>query len=96
MPRKIKTEEYFAEEQFYRGIRLKLIRRHDYHLKAAKRFVINGTNQNVWIPNKHLTEYGEILPNQDLDYVFRRSQRQMELAGYTQAIPGIKRRSVTS
>lgn len=59
----------------------------------AKRFVINHTNQNVWIPNKHLEEDGTIKGTENIDYVFRKSIRQLELAGITQSIIGIKRRS---
>ena len=59
----------------------------------AKRFVINHTNQNVWIPNKHLEEDGTIKGTENIDYVFRKSIRQLELAGITPPIIGIKRRS---
>lgn len=41
------------ETQYYKGIPLNLVRR-KYGNRNAKRFVINHTNQNVWIPNKHL------------------------------------------
>ena len=41
--------------QYYKGIPLNLISRKYKNMKA-KRFVINHTNQNVWIPNKHLKE----------------------------------------
>lgn len=78
--------------QFYKGIRLELIKR-NYSGYKAKRFTLGGTNQNVWIPNKHLQEDGTIKPGKDLDYVFRKAQRQLELAGYIGPIPGIKRRS---
>ena len=60
----------------------------------AKRFVINHTNQNVWIPNKHLKEDGTIKETENIDYVFRKSIRQLELAGIAQAIVGIKRRTI--
>ena len=60
----------------------------------AKRFIINHTNQNVWIPNKHLKEDGTIKEMEDIDYVFRKSVRQLELAGITQEIVGIKRRTI--
>lgn len=66
--------------QFYKGIPLKLINR-KYGARKAKRFIINNTNQNVWIPNKHLEEDGTIKESEDLDYVFKRSRRQCELAG---------------
>lgn len=78
--------------QFYKTIPLKLINR-SYGVHKAKRFTINNTNQNVLIPNKHLAEDGTILPNQNIDYIFRKAERQLEIAGITYAIPGIKRRS---
>jgi hypothetical protein len=76
--------------QYYKGIPIKLIKR-NYTNCAAKRFVINNTNQNVWIPNKHLLENGTIKPNENLDYIFRKAKNQLNYAGITQAIPGIKR-----
>lgn|GEM_PF-1390361 len=76
--------------QFYKEIKLQLIRR-DYTGYDAKRFTLNGTNQNVWIPNKHLLEDGTIKQDENIDYVFRRAIRQLELAGYTGPIIGIKR-----
>lgn len=81
------------EMQYYKGIPLKLICRKYKNMKA-KRFTINNTNQNVWIPNKHLEEDGTIKPTENIDYVFRKAQRQLELAGITQAIIGIKRRII--
>lgn len=78
--------------QYYKGIPLQLINR-KYGNRNAKRFAINHTNQNVWIPNKHLTEDGTIVPGEDLDYVFRKAQRQLTLAGITEPIVGIKRRT---
>ena len=77
--------------QYYKGIPIKLIARKDYPYKKAKRYTINGTNQNVWIPNKHLMEDGTIRPGENLDYVFRKAQNQLTYAGITQAIPGIRR-----
>lgn len=72
---------------------MELIKR-NYRGYKAKRFTLGGTNQNVWIPIKHLEEDGRIKEGEDIDYVFRKAQRQLELAGYVQAIVGIKRRSV--
>lgn len=80
-----------TETQYYRDIPVKLIVRRDYAHREAKRYTINGTNQNVWIPNKHLMPDGTLRPGEDLDYVFRSHGRQLDLAGVTQAIPGIKR-----
>lgn len=81
------------ETQYYKGIPLNLVKR-KYGNRNAKRFVINHTNQNVWIPNKHLKEDGTIKFMEDIDYVFRKSIRQLELAGITQPIIGIKRRTI--
>ena len=79
--------------QYYKGIPIKLIKR-NYNGMKAKRFCINRTNQNVWIPIKHLTENGTLKPHENIDYVFRKAQKQLELAGIKNAIPGIKRKSV--
>ncbi|QQZ58940.1 hypothetical protein JI735_19625 [Paenibacillus sonchi] len=78
--------------QQYKGIELQLIKR-NYTDYKAKRYTLGGTNQNVWIPNKHLEQDGTIRQGENLDYVFRKAQRQLELAGYNGPIPGIKRRS---
>lgn len=82
------------ETQYYKGIPIKLIDR-NYDRRNAKRFIINHTNQNVWIPNKHLKEDGTIRDGENIDYVFRKSQNQLELAGITKSIIGIKRKSAT-
>lgn len=79
------------ELQFYKGIPFRLINRRDYPCRKAKRFTLNETNQNVWIPNKHLMPDGTVIPGQDIDYVFRLAGHKLDLAGITQAIPGIKR-----
>lgn len=68
------------EPQDYRGIQLRLIVR-NYSNYKAKRFTLNGTNQNVWIPNKHLEEDGTIRAGENLDYVFRKSRNQCRIAG---------------
>ncbi|MCC2250053.1 hypothetical protein JUJ52_08745 [Virgibacillus sp. AGTR] len=65
--------------QYYKGIPLRLIKR-NYKKMKAKRFVINDTNQNVWIPNKHLKSDGTIKNTENLDYIFRRAKRQLEIA----------------
>lgn len=84
------------EYQFYKGIKLQLIERGYPKTQKAKRFAIGGTNQNVWIPIKHLEPNGTIKESENIDYVFRKAQRQLELAGYTEPIIGIKRRPVMS
>ncbi len=103
MARNDTSHSYNLSDQVYKGITLRLINRtykRGLDEMKAKRYLLippaNAkdpmTNQNVWIPNKHLEDNGTIKPDQDIDYVFRRAQRQLELAGYTEAIPGIKRR----
>lgn len=66
--------------QIYKEIPLKLINR-NYNGYKAKRYIINNTNQNVWIPNKHLELNGTIKQGEDLDYIFRKANRQLEIAG---------------
>ena len=66
--------------QFYKGIPLRLIERKGYKHMKAKRFTINGTNQNVWIPNKHLLNDGTIKESENLDYIFKKAKRQLEIA----------------
>lgn len=68
-------------DQFYRGIRVNCIARTDYHVKKAKRFRLNDTNQNVWIPNKHLEKDGTIKSGENIDYVFLKGWRQCAKAG---------------
>lgn len=86
-------------DQFYKGIRLNLIKR-SYHREDnaaghAKRFTLGGTNQNVWIPNKHLHPDGTLKEGENIDYVFRKAQRQLVKAGYVGPIIGIKRRTMS-
>jgi hypothetical protein len=84
-------EKLNCSVQVYKTIPIQLIDRRDYRFKKAKRFTINGTNQNVWIPNKHLLKDGTIRAGENIDYVFRKAQNQLAYAGITWAIPGIKR-----
>lgn len=44
--------------------------------------------------NKHLEDDGTIKLTENIDYVFRKAKIQLELAGITQPIIGIKRRTV--
>lgn len=85
--------ELNLKPQSYKGIPIKLIKR-NYKGKKAMRFVINNTNQNVWIPKKHLHDDGTLIEGQDIDYVFRKAQNQLNYAGVTWAIPGIKRKHI--
>lgn len=75
-----KNRNLYMEEQYYKEIPLLLINR-DYSRYKAKRFRINNTNQNVWIPNKHLEENGKIKENENLDYIFKKAVNKLQLAG---------------
>lgn len=86
------AEKYNTKTQYYKGIPVELIVREDYGCYKAKRFKINGSNQNVWIPNCYLEDDGTIKPNVNIDFVFQQSVNQLNKAGITQAIIGIKRK----
>ncbi|MNC06996.1 hypothetical protein D3C76_179030 [compost metagenome] len=75
--------------QRYKGIVLQLIKL-NYTDYKAKRYKLGETIQNVWIPIKHLEQDGTIKQGENLDYVFRKAQRQLELAD----IPGRYRESI--
>lgn len=87
------AEKYNTGTQYYKGIPVELIVREDYGCYKAKRFKINGSNQNVWIPNCYLEDDGTIKANVNIDFVFRKSVNQLNKAGITQAIIGIKRKA---
>ena len=65
--------------QDYKGIPLRLIYRDTYRSDKAKRYAINETNQNVWIPNKHLEEDGTIKQGENLDYIFIKAAKMKKL-----------------
>lgn len=73
----------FNETPFmYKNIPLKLITKRGYPNDAkALRYTLNDTNQNVWIPTKHVNQYGELKPDQNIDYLFKKSYRQLLLSG---------------
>lgn len=75
--------KYNTDTQFYKNIPLKLIVYTETHFARlkAKRFTINGTNQNIWIPNQFLKEDGTICPDANLDFIFFKAKRQLECAG---------------
>ena len=65
------AEKYNTDTQYYKGIPVELIVREDYGCYKAKRFKINGSNQNVWIPNCYLEDDGTIKANMNIDFVFK-------------------------
>ncbi len=77
--------QYNINTQWYKNVPLKLIVYTDKHFARlkAKRFRVNDTNQNVWIPNCYLEQDGTIKPDSNIDFIFYKSKRQLELAGIT-------------
>lgn len=75
------TKTMNTATQYYKDIPLRLIVRKDYRALKARRFTLNGTNQNVWIPCQYLEVDGTIKPNVNIDFVFLRAKIQLELAG---------------
>lgn len=76
----MKTDKLNTSLQKYRGVPIRLIvRKYDHY--NAKRYVINDTNQNVWIPNKHLEDDGTLKEGQNIDYVFKKARNQCRIAG---------------
>jgi len=56
----------------------KLIKR-NYNGYKAKRFVFPCTNQNIWIPNIYLEKDGTLKENANIDFIFRKSTRKIEI-----------------
>lgn len=73
---------YNDKDQFYKGIRIRLIPYHpDYYAKKkAKRFELGERKygQNVWIPNSYLLPDGTIREDRNLDFVFTLAIVQMK------------------
>ena len=82
MTKKQKTK-YNTDTQLYKNVPLELIVYTESHFARlnAKRFRINNTNQNVWIPNTNLEPNGTIKSNANIDWIFYKANRQLELAG---------------
>lgn len=79
----------YADVQYYKNIPLQQVIRTYKSNKdvrvdmKARRFTLNHTNQNVWIPCKHLDASGKLLPGENIDYVFLKSFNQCYYAGVT-------------
>lgn len=76
-------DKYNTGTQMYKNVPLQLIVYTENHFTKlkAKRFTINGTNQNIWIPNIYLEPDGTLKENINIDFIFYKSARQLELAG---------------
>lgn len=64
--------------QYYKGIPLRLINR-NYKTYNAKRYLINETNQNIWIPNCYLLKDGTIKSDVNIDFIFNNKITQNKL-----------------
>lgn len=62
--------------QYFKNIPLRLIVYTDNHFKRlkAKRFMIEGTNQNIWIPNSCLFEDGTIKSEKSIEWIFKKQK----------------------
>lgn len=69
---------YNYDIQYYNKIPLRLIKR-NYKNYKAKRYVINETNQNIWIPNSYLLQDGTIKVGVNLDFIFKKKAQQNKL-----------------
>lgn len=72
--------------QNYKGIPLKLIvytESRFQHLKAKCFHILNATNQpsgqQIWIPNRFLSEDGTINPTCNIDWLFRKEDNATKL-----------------
>lgn len=81
MPKFEKLRDLNLETQYYKEVPLQQINRSDYHSLKARRFTLNGTNQNVWIPNAYLLEDGTLKNGINIDFVFRDSKTRFKRAG---------------
>lgn len=79
----VKTKGLTTELQQYKNIPLELIHRGYPRDGKAKRFALNGTNQNVWIPNVYLNADGSLKENINIDFVFKKSYNQLRISGIT-------------
>lgn len=78
-----KAVSYNTDMQYYKNVPLRLIVYTEQHFARlkAKRFTINNTNQNIWIPNTYLEPDGTIKNDINIDFIMYKSSRQLELAG---------------
>ena len=87
--RKAFKSTLYADVQYYKNVPLEQVVRtyigskENRYEMQARRFRLNHTNQQIWIPCKHLDAFGKLLPNQDIDYVFFKARAQCHYAGVT-------------
>lgn len=66
--------------QYYKDIPLQQIDR-GYGQAKARRFTINNTNQNIWIPMTYLRPNGTLKNNIDIDWIFVKEKNSLKKAG---------------
>ncbi|AAS91585.1 hypothetical protein [Staphylococcus phage 812] len=66
--------------QYYKGIPLQQIDR-GYGQARARRFTINNTNQNIWIPMTYLKPNGTLKNNIDIDWILVKEKCSLKKAG---------------
>ena len=66
--------------QYYKGIPLQQIDR-GYGQAKARRYTVNNTNQNIWIPLTYVEPNGTLKENIDIDWVLVKERRTLEKAG---------------
>lgn len=69
MKKKEKVKKNLGD-QYYGNVKLNVIDGH--HNRGAKRFRLNDTNQNIWIPNCYLEEDYTIKSWANLDFIFNK------------------------
>ena len=79
--KKKKYTKYNTDVQFYKEIPVRLIVYTEEHFARlnAKRFTINHTSQNIWIPNSYLEPDGTIKLDADIDFIFKQAYLQKKL-----------------
>ena len=73
--------KYNTDVQFYKGIPVRLIVYTEKHFARlnAKRFTLNHSSQNIWIPNCYLNNDGTIKADANIDFIFVQAYRQHKL-----------------
>lgn len=66
--------------QYYKGIPLQQIDR-GYGNAKARRFTVNNTSQNIWIPNVYLKLNGTLKDNIDIDWILVKERKAILKAG---------------
>lgn len=68
-------------DQYYQDVKINCIAR-TYGDRKAMRFILNGSNQNLWIPKKYLKADGTLKDGVNLDWLFysKNNYRKIEIS----------------